>query len=420
MSDPAEDYEYVVACPPHQYEANFEETACAISIVAATENALVNISTSTNFMQIMVNQFTPYTLTLNSSFITTQGHENKAILIKSQSQLTVVVYKVDLSGENVFMDGTQVYSLQVAGFEHYIMAPINGCPDSEYYNAYYALAGHWDGTFVEIFDEQNAFLEAVVLNQYQVYTVRTNDINTDFTGRYMRSLYPLTAMAGCLCVQNQLGMNGTYVTSLPALIHYGYNFTTPNMHEPISGGYGIRILASDDFTLITWDGGSTVLSQGESYTIEFTYQSISTWIRCNRPCLVEQYTISVSGRLVGNFLFNIIPTEQYYKEAYFTTAAFIPEGVPHYISIVVQGLPPMRDIFLDGQDLNDVVTWRWFGEYTYTDMEITPGRHQLSSTGDKKFAVYVYCHTENGGGFGYPIWPEGKHIYSLVVGCVMK
>ena len=69
----------------------------------------------------------------------------------------------------------------------------------------------------------------------------------------------------------------------------------------------------------------------------------------------------------------------------------------------------MTDIFLDSSNLNGV-TWRWFGEYTYTDIEITPGKHSVTSTGDKKLAVYVYSHSENGGGFGYSIWPDGTCI----------
>ena len=335
-TDPAEDYEYVVACPPHQMETKVEDTMCEISITAAVENALVNISTGGGlFMQVNVPQFQPFVLPLNYTFITTEGHENKAILIKSTSQLTVVVYKLDLAG-NVFTDATQIYSLEIAGFEQLIMAPTNNCPNTSLINSFYSLAGHWEGTFVEIYDEDKEWLEAVVLNTYQVYTVRSMDAATDFTGRYIKSIYPVTAITGNLCVEEG-GQNvqGTYFTSSPPLIHYGYNFTTPNMHEPSSGRYGLRIMASEDFTRVIYgDQDETViLSERESITLNFNYTSISTPVKCNRPCFVEQFTRSGTGTLIGNFMFNLIPTEQFYKEAYFSTSSLEQK---HYISIIVQ------------------------------------------------------------------------------------
>lgn len=367
---------------------------------------MVNISTVFYSMQVEVTPGNPYTLTLNHTFITTDGHERKGVILVSETELMVVVYKMDLATPDMYIGATQIYDLKTAGFEYYILSDTKGCSSSSLVNSFFSIAGHWDSTFVEMYNDKQEFVEAVVVSRYECYTKRSTESTTDFTGYYFRTRFPVTVIAGSMCVDNGNAYStGSYFSSVPPIIHYGLEFTTPNMDEPVSGGPAITILASQPYTLVTYEQESVVLSTGAFVSYEFNYTDVSIVVKCSMPCFMIQSTVSQMERTVGDTMFNIIPTEQFYSEAYFSTSSIKKQ---HYLSIMVLGLPPMEDILLDGAPMESV-TWRYRGRYTYVDIAVSEGQHYVESTGSKTFSAYVYCYTGvRGGGFGYAIWPQGR------------
>jgi hypothetical protein len=278
--DPSENYEYAVICPPHQETVNQTLTGCDIVITAAYQDAIVNISTIDYFQQVLVEFGRPYTLELNHTFIIDVGVETKAIIIVSTVELSVVVYKIDLSGEDVYVDATQAYSLEMAGFDYFILTESIGCQEATTVNGFFSIVGHWDSSFIQIFDAEQEFLMAIVLQRYQVYTLKTTDHNVRYSGIYIDSIYPLSVYAGSMCVEEtETGIRGTYFSTLLPVIHYGTEYSTPAVQEPTSGGYGISVLAARDNTLVQYEGQTRVINVGESLDIAFRFNEYASMVK---------------------------------------------------------------------------------------------------------------------------------------------
>ena len=278
--DPSENYEYAVACPPHQFTYEPEKTGCDIVITAAYQDALVNISTIDEFMQVFVEHGSPFTLELNHTYVTTDGVEPKGIIVVSTVELSVVVYKTDLSDDDIFIDATQAYSLEMAGFDYFILTEPLGCTNETMVNGFFSVVGHWDSSFIQIFDEKQEFLSAIVLQRYQVYTVKTTQSAEVFSGIYIDSIYPISVYAGSVCVEEEAtSIKGSYFSTLLPAIHFSTEFSTPSVQEPTSGGYGIRVLAAEGNTVVDYEDNTRVLNVGESIGLSFLYNEYATMIK---------------------------------------------------------------------------------------------------------------------------------------------
>ena len=371
--DPSEHYEYAVACPPTHRPEYPSYSGCAVSIVSEYTMAMVNISTVNSQWTQAVSPGIPQTINFNQTVHTTCGLEDKAIMLVSETELVVLLHKLDSTSSEIFLDATQVYDLQMAGFEYYILNTRSGCSSSSYINAFYMIMSHWPATFLQVY-ESDVFVEAQVLTHHQVYTTYTTSISVDFSGRYIHSNYPVTIIAGTLCVGNlDSDYSGTYMTSLPPIIHYGEDYAAPSIASPIATGYRLDVVAAEDDTRVTFEGENVDLDKGETSSIEFLWNNLASMVTCSKKCLLIQYSVSTLGLINGDFMINVIPTEQFYKYSYFST---IDYDVQHYVSIMVHGLPPMDDIFLDGTPLNDE-TWRFRDKYTYIDLPVERGQHTI-------------------------------------------
>ena len=81
---------------------------------------------------------------------------------------------------------------------------------------------------------------------------------------------------------------------------------------------------------------------------------------------------------------------------------------------MVEGQPPMDDIYLDGESLG-YLQWTIQGGILYVYMEVSKGFHQVRSSPSKRFSAYVYSHTTDFlGGYGYAVRPDYGMNYNGV------
>ena len=107
-------------------------------------------------------------------------------------------------------------------------------------------------------------------------------------------------------------------------------------------------------------------------------------------------------------MLNAIPLDHFYHFCFFSTTDY---DYPHYITLVVKGLGPMDDVYLDDESLESQ-EWSSAGEFSYMYMVISKGVHRISSI-SRPLAAYVYCHTGTYlGGYGYAVLPSsGKRVF---------
>ena len=231
---------------------------------------------------------------------------------------------------------------------------------------------------------------------------------------YLESTNAVSITSGNLCLTNYLGsidaFGGIAASAMPPISEYGQDFQAP----PITGfevtGYVLRILAAEDNTHVSYVNSSVVLNAGYDVSIQCQDLDDKVALNCSKPCLVTQVTYSREFTM-GVFMMRVIPTEQFYKSAIFAT---MDSDETHYISIVVNGVPPNDHLYLDGESLVDL-DWREDGEVSYAYMVVGRGYHRMHSV-EKMFAVYIYSHTlVREGGYGYAVLPSGITIYIFLV-----
>ena len=129
-------------------------------------------------------------------------------------------------------------------------------------------------------------------------------------------------------------------------------------------------------------------------------------VTCSDLCQAVMFTI---GQNIGNFLFSLPGDFRYGKFAKFAPLDFDGD---HWLSLVVYGLPPMDDIFLNGESLSDKV-WNVIDPFSLTQIPIEKGvSYTISSVGEKTFGAYVYCHFDGevNGGYSFSVEPQGQKV----------
>jgi hypothetical protein len=265
----------------------------------------------------------------------------------------VTVYKLDQeSGQNRYIDAYQVYDSRLAGYDYFILNKLNQCNSTDYVKSFYSVLSFEDSTFIEIYSPGGTFVGASVINRFQVFTNRTTIAGDDFSGMRIKVHKPALMVTGTLCAGNKVNdIPESYITSLQPLLFYGKDYVTPVIGGSIRASYGLRVLASEDNTQVRHEGDIQILNRGEFLEYEYLVNDLATQFVCSEPCLVVEWS---DGPDIGNFMFNVFAQSQYTRIATFLTLDFEGE---HWVSIVVDGYPPMDDIFLNGQDLYDE-TWK--------------------------------------------------------------
>ena len=338
-------------CPP-SHRDDLTLSGCNITLLSRADTE-VTIDTATWSQKISLKENVPFTITLDPGFHVDEGVEEKGIIISSNEELIVTIVKLDReTQENQFVDAYQVYDRRLAGNEYFILHnEINACPGRDYVKSFFSVLSFEDTTFVEIYDRDGYFLRGSIINYFQVYTQRTIYMD-DFSGMRVKLSGRSLVVTGSLCSGNSINnITASYITSLPPGFLYGDEYPIPGIGGSNVTSYEVRILGTSAQTDVYLEGDTFILSRNEYIQFKYLVDDLAPVVRCSNPCLVVQWSV---GSDIGNFLFNVLALTQSTRFASFTTLNFEGE---HWVSIVVLGYPPMDDIYLDDQNLNDA-TWR--------------------------------------------------------------
>ena len=346
-------FQYCAVCPP-SHRADLNLTGCEISILSRVDVDEVTIATMLNVETISLTAMEPVSRVIDSSLLVDEGLEDKGIIISSDEELVITVVKTESeTGVSRFTDAYQVYDSRLAGYDFFVLTKTNECNNTDYVKSFFSVMTFDDGNFVEIYNTEGIFTGASVINRYQVFTVKTDQYNDDFSGIWIRMSERALVVTGCMCAGNSLdGVTESYIATLQSTIFYGTDYVTPVIGGSIIAGYGLRVLASEADTVVINEGTEYNLNRGEWVELLFPITELAARLTCSEACLVMQWS---DGNDIGNFMFNVFDFNfQFTKVATFMTLDF--EG-DKWVSIVVKGFPPMDDIFLDGESLFDE-TWK--------------------------------------------------------------
>ena len=397
--------EYAIACPPSQHLTN---SGCNITIIAIGSPADVTISTAGGDQEFVVEPKEPITLTVSSSLLPDEGVEPKGILIQSESNVQVIVHKLHVTSEDWAIDTFQPYSRHRSqDKKYYTMSALNeDGRQCDTFNHFLSVTAFEDDTEIlvkQVDDEAMHF----TLDIFDELTLKNNDANDDFvSGTYVESNKPVSVTSGNVCgsytPDTSSGGGASIVSSVPSLDQYGPDFIAVPITGPLATGYFLRVVAAENDTVVTIDQDTDIeLDQGDIFTIDRPFFGNITHVICSKDCYVWQIAYSTTGTM-GAFMMGLNSMDQFYNASDFTTMDY---HHPHHVTIVVDGIPPMDDIYLDGASLEDA-DWQRVGNVSFAYVDVSRGFHQMRSE-TKEFAIYVYGHTfSRSGGYGYNVMVE--------------
>ena len=393
-------------CVPRQ---STDTNYCKLTILSAQE-ANINISTVQETISFTLSPGQVYEKDYDVDLHPTQGIENKAIRISSDTELQILIYKTEF-----FSYHNDVYMVpnHIRQNNTYFTSSHPGHTNcgSTRTKQFYLVTSFYDNTSIQVLQQDGTTFE-LDLPTFGTFVQRTTDSGDYLAmGTQITSDKPINVVSGKLCVYNQGGggtnYRGTYISSMPPVESLGQQYIVPNIiHQTIdSAGYSIAVVATEDDTSVESNGDFETLHQGETALFEYPLIDRSIAVNCSRNCLVTQYSKHMyqSPFDFGLFMQNILPENDFTTFALFTTLDVYPTS---YISLVVTGESPGDDLYLNGTSLG-YLNWTAINGYSTAELAIPSGVYELDSIDDRPYAAYVYFHNNHaGGGAGYAILPS--------------
>lgn len=233
----------------------------------------------------------------------------------------------------------------------------------------------------------------VNLNAGQVYQVQALNGLTDLTGTLVEGTAtsgpcrPFAVFGGSMCAVVSCAACDHVNEQMMPVNTWGTSFHTVPLGSLTAWGY--RILASEDNTLVTVDGGAPIaLNAGESHQVLNTVQP--TCINGNKPISVTQ---SMQGQTCAGIgdpsLLILMPDDRMSTSVQFTTLFSTQSVVGHFVSVVTPS-GSISQMMLDGSPVAPAMfsTYSACAGLSHAKIFITPGTHRLSSAAG--FLAYAY------------------------------
>lgn len=323
--------------------------------------------------------------------------ESKGVFIATEDTVAVFAFNYQSSS----MDGTLVLPVQSLGTDYSVAAWKSVTLDAAYKSELLVVATE-DGTEVEITPSVNT--EAgnsagatfvVQLDAGQVYRVKGLTSNDDLTGTRVKSTSasgacrPFAVFSGSECALVPTGCNycdHLVEQNLPITTWGTDFFVTPfdNMN-----GYTYRVLSSTNGTSVSIDGGAAQIINAGQF-VEFNDQLSAHYVAASAPVAVVQYMQGFSCAGAGDPSMLILNSGHHVlKNITFST---VPSTIieNHYVNVVIES-SDVSQLWLDGTLVSPSGYLPFSGSSTHVwaSLDLTPGSHTLSTTG-QGFAAYVY------------------------------
>ena len=401
-------YEYAAVCTPTQYYNSPAYNGCILYIHCGENPATVKVSTIYNSEDVLLQPGEVRQINYDVNMFPINGAESKAIRLVSDAEIQVILFKE--SKDTPFFEFNEAYevpSINNTGTFFFTAAyDATNCENPSYANQFFMVTSFYDDTDIVVTPKDEMPYD-VSLPSFGTYAVVTFDYaDLVAKGTQISSNLPINVVAGNLCQYNK-GSSGTYLSNIPPVKNLEKHYMTPHLiSENIqTPGFSLNVMATEDDTMVQFNDQVVSLPLlGDAVTFEL--EDTQEWmpLECSKNCLAVQFTKSET-EIYGLFMLPILPVEEFYTSAFFTTLDTSPTS---YFSLAVEGEDPGSDILLNGDSLG-YLEWSASDGYATAETDIPKGTYVLVSETGRRFAVYVYCHSQTfDGGAGYAVLSRGS------------
>ena len=312
----------------------------------------------------------------------------RGIHITAEDSVSVYI----LNYQQYTADATIVYPTSTLGKDYFVMGfnSLSGFA----YPSQFVIVGTQNNTEVEITPSSATTTGqpantpfSITLDQGQTYLLQSD---TDLTGSRVRSNSPdnclsFAVMAGAKCTNvGGCPYCDHLLEQMPPTTTWGTRFVT--VPYKTRKDDLIRIMASEDGTTVTFDGGSPLnLDAGDFYE---TSWGAATYVEATKPIMIGQYS---KGQGCDNvsadpFFIIISPIEQTLD--YINFNAFASSVITNYYVNVVVPTDLVNKVKLDDfPQASKFSTLASQPDFSYAQIDILQGNHVLEG---EKLIAYVY------------------------------
>ncbi len=320
------------------FPANIEMSGVRQLYITAETNAEVNVNIEMPAFSTTVNIAAGTLSTINlptSVDITSNGVvENRGIHITSDVPVTVY-------GMNQRIESTDAYlalPVDAIGTDYYVMGYTRDASYSLY--AQMTIVATEDNTSVTIIPTATGggFTAGnsgnVVLNEGEVFQLRSNLPGSDYTGSKVVSDKPISVFGGneCTNISGDLRACDHLVQQMVPSTGWGQSFLTVPLATRTAGDV-FRIMAQEPGTQVSINGAVvTTLDAGDFYETILASTSYNR-INANNPILVGQFSrSSQADGVVSDPFFALVPPDEQFLNNYIFSAG--TSNIPNnYINI---------------------------------------------------------------------------------------
>lgn len=347
--------------------------------------------------------------------------ENKGIHLTSEKPVNVYALNWSLNSAGV----ATIYPVSSLGKEYFAMCyypyiDLSNPQEGNGRNSEFMIVAAFDSTIVNITPSKVTHRQkpkdstfTIILNKGEIYQVQSeNEPGTrqqgqgDLTGSYIEADKPVAFYSGSLSTQIPSGKccwEHLY-KQMPPVYSWGLEYYAVPLKSREQDRY--RILAAQNNTDVYISGRSPVtLNRGEFEEAVFFNSEDPKRILASKPVLVAQYSQSrdVDSSFTGGYgdpFMNILsPVNQSINEATFVAynspdielEGMVYEGIRNYFVNIVTLSDQTENIRVNSQSVHNEFREFPEGNYSYAQIEIINGTHQIENIGDEGgFLAYVY------------------------------
>ncbi|MBK7554418.1 MAG: gliding motility-associated C-terminal domain-containing protein [Flavobacteriales bacterium] len=326
--------------------------------------------------------------------------DNKSILIQTQD--TVAVFAINF--EQYTADAAVIYPVQSLGTDYRVFCYYGYGGIADLVSEFLIVATK-DGTEVEITATANtagghlAGVPWIVqLDSGETYQVQAQSDATDLQGSLVRgtaasgSCRPFAVFGGSVCTKvpnSCTACDHVYDQNLPTSAWGTKYYTVPFSQM---SGYTYRIMARDNGTQVTINGGAPIAFSAGQWT-EYNFQATANCIESNLPISVAQYmegvTCNTLNPNLGDPALLILNAEEQQIDRITFGTVVSTVITSHFLNIVTE-TANTASVYLDGAQipLGTFSAYPACPTMSYGSVTLTPGSHTLECVGG--LSAYVY------------------------------
>ncbi len=353
-------------------------TQATVSTIGASTTYNITADSTTEVI-LNANTFSAILRTSNPS------SENKGINIRSNDDITVFASNV----QNYTTDATVVLPTTALGIGSEYMLNMSVIPTNPSGVIFVATE---DSTVIRFYNQPSGFPDSITLNRFQVYMVPYYNNSATIRAVSRKGCKPFAVFFTNRCTQigGCSACDHIYTQMLPISKWSTQYIATPLLNQTV--GYEYSIVALQDSTTVTINGGTPFMLQRGQRTRGSINTQIITCFDADKPINVQQLLKGVtchgSGPRGDPAIIELNATNQSVPRATFSslTGGFITQ---HYVNIIVD--TAFKHMLLIDSLPPDSTKWLntlGCGKYAVYRSTISAGSHTIIN--DSGFIAYAY------------------------------